>query len=142
MKSYELSYLISPELSLEALKAFQEKTTAFLQEQNGVLGNSYESKKTRLGYPIKDKKEAYLVTFYFQMNPEKLAEFEKKLKLEEPILRYIILSKKVRKQKLEIPQRKKPSPRTIAPPLKKEKPKIKKVKIQELEKKLEEILGE
>lgn len=142
MKSYELSYLISPELSLEELKAFQEKTTAFLQEQSGVLGDFCEPKKTRLGYPIKDKKEAYLVTFYFQMNPEKLAEFEKKLKLEEQILRYIILSKKVRKQKLKIPQRKKLSPKTIAPTLKKEKPKIKKVKIQELEKKLEEILGE
>jgi len=142
MKSYELSYLISPELSLEELKAFQEKTTAFLQEQSGVLGDFYEPKKTRLGYPIKDKKEAYLVIFYFQMNPEKLAEFEKKLKLEEQILRYIILSKEIKKQKLKIPQKRKPSPRTIAPTLKKEKPKIKKVKIQELEKKLEEILGE
>ncbi|RLC48119.1 MAG: 30S ribosomal protein S6, partial [Candidatus Cloacimonadota bacterium] len=45
-------------------------------------------------YPINKKKEAYYYIIYFQIDSEKIIELEKKYKLMENILRYLILISK------------------------------------------------
>jgi ribosomal protein S6 len=131
MHSYELTYLISPDLSAEELKTLQEKINSFLEE--GKPESFKLPVKKRLAYPIKKKSEAYLGTLSFYLSPEKLENFEKKLKKEPKILRYLLLKKEVTK-KIEIPRIK---PETKAPKVKKEK----KVELEKIEEKLEEILG-
>lgn len=141
MKSYELTYLVSPEALREKIRTLQEKINAFVQEQSGILGESHNPIRKNLGYPIKDKKEACLLSSNFQMSPEKLSDFEKKLKAETQILRYIILAKQAKKEKARAPLRK-PARKKPVVPSEKKVPKEKKVEIQELDKKLEEILKE
>jgi small subunit ribosomal protein S6 len=126
MNFYELNYLISAELSIEEIKNLQEKINSFLREEGGEIEKSGLPIKKKLAYPIKKKNEAYFGNLDFYLSPEKLENFEKKIKKEEKILRYLILKKKVEK-KVEIPK----------PKIKKEK----KVELKEIEKKLEEILG-
>ena len=134
MKNYELTCLISPDLSEEELKSFREKINSFIQEEGGTLTEINSPIKKRLAGPIKHRNQAYLTTLNFQLEPEKLANIEKKLKSENQILRYLILIKPrpkeilVRGKKLPTPK-----PRKILKP---------KVELREIEKKLEEILGE
>jgi len=148
MKNYELTCLISPDLSEEELKSFREKINSFIQEEGGTLTEINSPIKKRLAGPIKHRNQAYLTTLNFQLEPEKLANLdynppttqkrleniEKKLKSENQILRYLILIKPrpkeilVRGKKLPTPK-----PRKILKP---------KVELREIEKKLEEILGE
>lgn len=135
MKLYELTYLISPELSLEELKSLQEKINSLIQKEAGVLNEIKLPIKKRLAYPIKKKKEAFLSDLSFYLDPEKFKNFEKELKAEKKILRYLILSKPpVRK----IAVRAKRVPKLL--------PKIpveeKKAELKEIGKKLEEILRE
>lgn len=151
MKSYELTYLISPDLSEEELKNFSGKISNFIQEDSGILEKTTEPSKKKLGYPIKKKGEAFLVTLSFSLNPEKLENLEKKLKSENQILRYLILTKKTPETVLP-----KLQPRTVpsqtevsAGPTVKEpnkppvhQPKDEKVELKEIDKKIEEILGE
>ena len=85
-----------------------------------------------MAYPIKGQTQAYLTVSDFQLNPEKLADFEKKLKETAQILRYLILVKKS-------PKPMRASSRVRKP---KEVTEEKKVKLKEIEKKLEEILDE
>jgi len=134
MHFYELAYLISPELPEEELKSLQEKINSLIQKGAGVLNEIKLPIKKKLAYPIKKQREAFLINFNFYLEPEKLGSLEKELKSEKKILRYLILAK----PKIKIAKvRKRPTKVISKIPVKE-----KKVGLKEIEKKLEEILGE
>ena len=152
MKLYELTYLITPNLSEEELNSFQKVINGFIKEEGGVLAAGRMPLRRKLAYSIKKMGTAYLGILNFNLAPERLEEFEKKIRLQSQILRYLILTKKPAPLR-EIP----PSLISFERPeairiektakeksfLKKSiKPKEEKVELKEIEKKLEEILGE
>ena len=141
MKLYELTYLISPDLSEEEIRVLQEKINSLIQEEGRVLPDSTSNgglvRKT-LAHPIKKNRSAFLSTLSFQLNPEELESLEKKLKAESKILRYLILGKP--KTKPPTTFRKKMV--GGKPPTPRKKVVGGKVELKEIEKKLEEILGE
>lgn len=130
MRLYELTYLLSPDLSGEELKSSEEEISTLIQKEGGFLNEVNFAVKKKLVFPIKKKREAFLINLNFHLPPEKLEILEKKLKSEKKILRYLILSKKLPKKISEILVKK---PKKIVKP---------KVELKEIEKKLEEILGE
>lgn len=138
MKYYELAYLISPLLTEEEAKTFHSNILSFIQKEEGILGTENILTRKLLAYPIKKQTQAHFAVLSFQMNQEKIANLDKKLKSESQVMRHlIIITKKPRlisKPEGVIPISRKAE--KIAP--KKEK----KVELQEIEKKLEEILDE
>ena len=98
MKNYELTYLISTDVSGEELKNLSEKIKSFLQEE-GAIKKITEPSKKELGYQINDIGEAFLSILNFSLPPEKIADLEKKLKAESQILRYTILNKDLLKNR-------------------------------------------
>jgi small subunit ribosomal protein S6 len=134
MNNYELTYLISPELSEEEAKNIQEKTISLLQKEGGALNEVKLPIKKKLAYLIKKQREAFLCDFNFYLEPEKLGGLEKVLKSEKKILRYLILAK----PKIKITKVRKRQIKVISNVPAKEK----KVELKEIEKKLEEILKE
>lgn len=166
MNYYELTCLILPELSTEELTKLSSEIVNFIKENNGLVRKITEPIRRKLGYPIKKrssenissdnnmvKKEAFLTTFNFCFNEaKKIKSLEKKLKQENRILRFMILTKKEPvKEKISLP--KKIIKPAFAPDLtkakpdltkaeKKEKAKIKKVELKEIDEKIEEILHE
>ncbi len=129
MKNYELTYLISPELSDEEINSLQERIKAFIQNEGGVLSDANPL--------IKKGALVYLIALTFQLSPEKLENLGKQLKQESQILRYLIL---VKHHTRDIPLRTRRLPRkTEAPSKKTAQPKV---ELKEIEKKLDEILGE
>lgn len=135
MKSYELTFLISGNLSEEEAKQFQDKVTSLIQTEGGILADRGTILKKKLAYPIKKQIQVFLAILTFQLEPIKLFPLEKKLKLENQILRYLILIKRPVK---EMPVRRK-KVSEIAPLI--EKKKREKTELKDIEKKLEEILG-
>ena len=151
MKNYELIYLSSPNLSEGELNLLREKIFSLIQEVGGELlvggGLANTSVREKLASPVKNKDEAYFTTLSFRIEPGKLENLEKKLRLESQILRYLILVKPKPEKLFE------PKPAQILParltfgnskaggPRKtlKEKPKV---ELKEIEKKLDEILDE
>jgi len=140
MKSYELNYLILPDLSEEELNAFQEKVSSWIREEKGVLAEVNKPGKKILAYPIKKMMQAYLGSISFQLNPDGISNIEKKLKGEGKIIRYLILVKKPVKIR-KAPRKK--SKKFISPiTTKTEMPKKEKAELETIEQKLEEILKE
>jgi small subunit ribosomal protein S6 len=143
MKYYELAYLISPDLSEEESKSLFLKVGGFVSEGQGVLGKITGPFKRKLGYLIKNKKEALLASLEFHLNPESLSVLEKKLKAENQILRYLIIAKKVykitpREERVHLFKKTpKISEKTAG-----HKPEHRKVELKEIDQKIEEILGE
>jgi small subunit ribosomal protein S6 len=134
MKTYELTYLISPELTDEQAKDLQNKTSTLIKEEGGLTTGEASISRKKLAYPVKKQSQAYLAVINFQLLPEKLANLEKALKADSQILRYLMLIKRpvkeVRKERM-----------FIEPKVEKPK-KEKKVELKEIEKKLEEILAQ
>ena len=129
MKIYKFTYLIDPSLSREDINSLQDRINSFIKEEVGSVIKVNSPVKKRLAYSIKKNEEAFLADLTFNLAPEKLNSLEKKIKSEKKILRYLIFKKKILKKRLEIK------------PKRKIKPKVK-VELKEIEKKLEEILGE
>ena len=133
MKNYELTYLISPELDEEELNSFQEKINSLIKEEGGVLNKTGLIAKINLFNPIKKFDQARLSTLNFKLEKGKIGALEKKLRAENPILRFSILVKAPLKKLPEI---------AVREPKKLFEPKEKKAELKEIEKKLEEILEE
>ncbi|MDD5145547.1 MAG: 30S ribosomal protein S6 [Candidatus Pacebacteria bacterium] len=139
MKQYQLNYLILPDLNEEDAKSLQERINSFVVENQGTLDKIFDIAKKRIDQRVKKQDVAYLASLDFHFLPEKIMDLEKKLKSEEKIIRYAILNKKAQKP-LEA-KRRRPILKAAEETAKAtEKPK--KVEIKEIEKKLEEILGE
>jgi len=125
MKYYQLAYLLSPELKKEEIDKIQKQIISFL-EKDCILDKVEEPLKRTLFYPIKKKTEAFLGSIYFYLNPENIKSLEKQLKKESNILRYLIVTEK--------------PPKKIKIEKKVKKPE--KVELEDIEKKIEEILKE
>ena len=140
MKLYELTYLMPLDLPENEVKSLQEKINSFIADGQGALDRIEDITKKRLGEPIENQTAAQMGSLNFYMGPEKLADLEKKLKSENQIIRHMILHRKPRKA--EAPRRIRRVTPAMAEVGTKTTEKPKKVEIKEIEKKLEEILGE
>ena len=146
MNSYQLIYLINANLPEEELSSFSKKISDFILEEEGVLDKSEKPVKRKLAYPINKKEEIFLAIANFHLAPDKLKQFEKKLKSENEILRYMLLAnKKPKKITLEkrikkVPEIAKESPETLKEITVAEK-EDKKEELEKIDKKIEEILN-
>lgn len=140
MKTYELTYLISPEISEGELKNFSPKIAELLKNEGGEILEEMIPIKKRLFSPVKKQRQAYAISLSFNLGPEKLENFLKFLKAESQILRFLLSTKKLPRFK-KIPETKE-GPKITAEKIEEKPTQEKKVEIEEIEKKLAEILGE
>jgi len=154
MKPYEIDFLISPDLTDEETKSLQEKIASIIQREGGNIKGLRNAARIKLGYFIKDslglkKFNAYSASIAFDMEEKNIEGFDKKIKLEDQILRYLIIFKKPKpifQPRIRRAREEKVIPIFKEEPLEslsdEQKPKQEKVELNEIEKKLEEILGE
>ena len=171
-KPYQISFFLSPELSSnEVIQKIKQEITdkgGSLETPETESSLTNLIKKT-LAYPIQKYQEAFYLNLNFLLPPQMIKQFRQQLNLEENILRYLITARPIAKKitpetfpssrktkttraqltpkkpfldfgmidKIEPLSATEPSP---TPSQKKEKPE--KVKIEELDKKLEEILNQ
>ncbi len=140
-KLYEIAYLLTPAVSDEEALNFQQTLKNEIQKMDGIIGNEGSIFRRKLSYPIKKMREAYLGSFKFKLKPEKIIDLKTKATRTE-ILRFLIIETKhveIRPQPIRFTTR----PDTDTPKvLTEENKKIEPTaNIEEIDKKLEEILG-
>lgn len=84
MKIYEITYITKEEPQGLASKSIQALGGNVLKESS--LGSR------QFAYPIKKENRGFYTTVYFEIDPEKLAELNRKLTLNEEILRHLIVT--------------------------------------------------
>ena len=164
MKDYELALLISPHLTETEVKEVVEKVKELIKQNGGqIIGEESWGKKD-LAYSINKENQGFYEFVYLSLEPLKIAEIEKKLKLENKILRYMICrvlekvkkteekSEKIQKTQTSKTETEKKTPKPKKETTKKTKKqpeketkaetKIEEDTYKELEKKLKEILEE
>ena len=145
LKLYEAAYLISPARSEEEAKSFHDALKNYLPDLGGLIEENGAVLKRRLFYPIKKMREAYFAHFKFMVEPEKLSELKKKLDVKD-VLRYLLVETKRVPQRVFRPRVFKSTTIENAPVDKIEKiveakPVEPAANIEEIDKRLEEILG-
>ena len=90
MRKYEVMLAINPQLEEVELTALIEKVKKVIPKEKGEITNVNIWGKRRLAYEIKDFTEAIYVVIKFNADETSIFEFERVLKLEEKIIRYLL----------------------------------------------------
>lgn len=95
MRQYELYLVIDAEAEEEDVNAIVERMTQLIStgdgESSGEVIKVEARGKRRLAYPVRKKPEGQDTILYFQTPPQALKEMERVLKLDERVLRYLIV---------------------------------------------------
>ncbi len=89
--TYEATVVISARLEDEERAAALDKVKALIERFGGTIENVEETGKKRLAYEIQKMKEAYYYFIKFEGNSECPNEVEKRIRIMEPVIRYLIV---------------------------------------------------
>jgi len=91
---YEVTYILRPNLEETEV---DERSTAIAEELKGrggeVVGELEKLGKRRLAYEIDDVREGYYVVMHFKSNADQAKELERRLRLNDDVLRQIVIRK-------------------------------------------------
>ncbi len=91
VRVYEIAVMIQPDLDQKAESTLLKELDEHFKETAGKLLFKDPWSKRGLAYPIKGYNEAKFIIFYFEMDPSKLRELDKQLRLQKGILRHLVV---------------------------------------------------
>ena len=152
---YELLYIVSSNYTSSEVKPIVTKIASLIKEQKGEITKDTDLGKLKLAYPIKHQSHGYYQLYEFNLPKENLQKLNNALSLTNEILRFLIVKKKIKTEK-EIKEEKALQEKLAKKKEKeiekikaekeeaKEKPKKEakkeKISLEDLDKKLDEIL--
>jgi small subunit ribosomal protein S6 len=91
MRLYEVVYILDPALDEGAITAKLEKFHGLATSDGGEVSAVDHWGIRQLAYPIRRHKAGYYVVAQFTAAPGALPEFERLLKLDEEVMRYLLV---------------------------------------------------
>ena len=89
MSYYELLVIFSTTLNDEEEKAQASQVEELIKHEKGTIHLMDHWGKRKLAYSIKKQRQGYYEWFYFELDPSRIAEIDRKLKMSETILRFL-----------------------------------------------------
>ncbi|MDP3710573.1 MAG: 30S ribosomal protein S6 [bacterium] len=141
VKNYEIAYLLPISLSEEEVLTYTHKLSSWIEDAKAVVKYSETPKKRRLAYPIRKETGAYFGWMTFSSSPSFIKSIDKNIKNDKDILRYLIVDRTGEETQVR-PVYYAPTKTTEQPAASTQENKTdEKLDLEELDKKLEEILG-
>lgn len=139
--NYELGFHLVPELEESATAGKLKEIEDVISRLGGTILNSREPKKQRLSYPLNHKRFSFFGVVEFKSPTEAIKPLENQLKLNDSLLRFLILKVKENQRVLRSIKEtsSRPRIRTHTPPAPDQKPK-EEVKPEEIEKQIEDVI--
>ncbi|BCV23862.1 30S ribosomal protein S6 [Gelria sp. Kuro-4] len=91
MASYEVMYILAPNLEEEAYAALSRKFSDLITESGGRVEKVDTWGKRRLAYEIKKFREGFYTVIYFSATAACVKELDRVMKITEPVLRHLIV---------------------------------------------------
>ena len=142
MKIYELTYVISPELSSTYAETLKQDVETFIKNKEGVVAASHRISMQTFAYPIKKQRSGYFAIAEFQLPENTVVALKEMLEKHSKVLRHLIVIKKPAKPMKERRTRRPMAMAEVTVSATEEKKRGEKVEMEEMEKKLDEILSE
>jgi small subunit ribosomal protein S6 len=90
VRSYELIFIVHPELDEDDLTAVLERVTGLIERNSGKVSRVEPWGLRRLAYPIEKQGEGQYVFMGLELEPQGMAGLERDLGLVEPLMRHLI----------------------------------------------------
>lgn len=91
MRTYELMFIVRPELEEEAVDALVERVQQIMTANGGQVEKVDRMGRRRLAYPIQKHREGHYVLIHAGLEREAMAELERNLKLSEDVIRHLLV---------------------------------------------------
>lgn len=92
MNKYELAVIVNGKLDEESKIAAFEKVKGYVERFGGTITKVDDWGKRRLAYEIEKIREGFYYFIYFEANADAPGEIEKRIRIMEPVLRYLCLN--------------------------------------------------
>ena len=93
MNKYELALVVNAKIEEDVRAATVEKAKDYVTKAGGSITNVEEWGRKTLAYEIKKQKEGIYILFTFEAKPDFISEFERILRLDEIVLKHIVIRK-------------------------------------------------
>ncbi len=91
LREYELVYIIQPNLDEEQIQSVDGRLAHTIERYGGQITGTEIWGQRRLAYPIRKFLEGYYILHTVELPPEAVAQVERSLRLDENVLRYLIV---------------------------------------------------
>ena len=88
---YEFTYILDGVLAEDQIKDLVGRINKFITKNSGEIVDSDEWGMRQLAYPIRNRSNGYYVNLYFTSDPDLPAKLERTLRIEESVLRFLVL---------------------------------------------------
>ena len=93
MRNYEGVFIINPDLTAEASKGVVTQVQDLVAKNGGRVDGLQEWGKRRLAYKIAKKQEGNYLLVNFQMDSKQAKKLEQGLRLNDQVMRYLLINK-------------------------------------------------
>ena len=91
IRDYELTLILDPKLKDKDFKGLEEKIEKLLKDAKVKIEKKDDWGTKDLAYPISKSNQGRYLFFVLKADPSSFVELEKKLRLEEKIIRYLLV---------------------------------------------------
>ena len=93
MRDYEIVYIFDSSLDSSVIDQKLERFNGLVadKKEGGEIVAVEQWGKRHLAYPIQKQDNGYYVVVQFRTDPERLPEFERAIKLDEQVLRHLVV---------------------------------------------------
>ena len=106
MRTYEALYIVRPDLDDETIQTVAQGVESLIVNNGGAIVRLEIWGKRRLAYPVQKCSEGFYVLLRFNANPDFVARLENHFRIEEPIIRFLIVHFDEQTLRLEAEQQK------------------------------------
>ena len=91
MRTYEIMYIVRPNIEEDAKKALVERFNGILASEGSEVLEEKDWGKRRLAYEINDFTDGHYVVVYTKANSEATSEFDRLVKIDDNVIRHLIV---------------------------------------------------
>ena len=91
MRTYELFFIVQPDLDEEGLAALTERITQVMTDNGGEVVKAVQMGRRELTYPVKRRTAGYYVLIHAKLEQTAIRELDRALKLSEDVLRHMMV---------------------------------------------------
>ena len=88
-RTYEVMYIIDPDTDGEKINKLNDAVGKLIAKEGGEVVRMDDIGKRNLAYPIQKKQEGHYVLFEINGSGQEIAELERRMRVNDMIMRYI-----------------------------------------------------
>ncbi|MBK7708985.1 MAG: 30S ribosomal protein S6 [Acidobacteria bacterium] len=88
-RTNEVMYIATPEASDDTIVKLNDAIVKLIEKEGGSVVKTDDWGRRKLAYPIKKKTEGYYVLFEVEGSGQEIAELERRMRVNDLIMRYI-----------------------------------------------------